>query len=123
LDAQILFLVAMFALLWFVLIRPQRAKQQRQRQMLEAIEPGDEIMTVGGLIGIVQSIDEDEELIVEIADGIHVRISRRAVANVVKPDAEGADEGDEDLEDADGEELAGDASDETEEALRKDNVA
>jgi hypothetical protein len=46
---------------------------------------------VGGLYGIVQSIDEEGDLIVEIADGIHVRLARRSVATVVKPEDE--DEG------------------------------
>ncbi|MBM3676666.1 MAG: preprotein translocase subunit YajC [Actinobacteria bacterium] len=89
--AQILILVVMFVLLWALLIRPQKAKQQKQQQLLSSIEPGDEILTVGGLFGIVQSIDEDEELIVEIADSIHVRIARRAVATVVKPEDDDAD--------------------------------
>ena len=71
--AQILILVVMFGLLWAVLIRPQKAKQQKQQQLLSNIEPGDEILTVGGLFGIVQSIDEDDELITEIAEGVHVR--------------------------------------------------
>jgi preprotein translocase subunit YajC len=89
---QILILVAMFALLWFVLIRPQKAKQRAQQERLSNIEPGDEVLTVGGLFGIVQSIDEDDELIVEIAEGIHVRIARKAVATVVKPELDDADE-------------------------------
>ena len=81
---QIAILVVMFVLLWALLIRPQKAKQQKQQRLLSSIEPGDEILTVGGLFGIVQSIDEDDELITEIAEGVHVRIARRAVAGVVK---------------------------------------
>lgn len=94
--AQILILVVMFALLWAVLIRPQKAKQQKQAQLLSSIEPGDEILTVGGIFGIVQSIDEDDELITEIAEGVHVRVARRAVAAVVKPEDEDADEAESD---------------------------
>jgi preprotein translocase subunit YajC len=85
-GGSIFILVALFAVLYLVLIRPQRARQQRQQQLLNTVEPGDEVLTVGGLYGIVQSIDEENDLIVEIADGIHVRIARRAVATVVKPD-------------------------------------
>ena len=48
----------LWLMLWLVLIRPQRARQQRQRQLLESVEHGDEVLTVGGLYGIVQSIDE-----------------------------------------------------------------
>ena len=101
-GGSIIILVGLFAVLWLVLIRPQKARQQRQQQLLNAVEPGDEVLTVGGLYGIVQSIDEDNDLIVEIAEGIHVRIARRAVATVVKPDE---DEDEEHVED-EGEEAA-----------------
>jgi preprotein translocase subunit YajC len=87
-GGSIIILIALFAVLWLVLIRPQKARQQRQQQLLEHVEPGDEILTVGGLYGIVQSIDEENDLIVEVAEGIHVRIARRAVATVVKPEDE-----------------------------------
>ena len=76
----------MFALLWVLLIRPQRRKQMEQQQLLSGIEPGDEVLTVGGIYGIVHEIDEEDDLIVEIAEGIRVRIARRAVAGVVKPE-------------------------------------
>ena len=89
---SLIIIIAMFALLWLLLIRPQRAKQQQQQRMLDTVEPGDEILTVGGLYGIVQELDEEGDLIVEIAEGIHVRIARRALATVVKPDDEEAEE-------------------------------
>jgi preprotein translocase subunit YajC len=98
-GGSIIILVALFAVLWLVMIRPQKARQQRQQQLLEQVEPGDEILTVGGLYGIVQSIDEENDLIVEVAEGIHVRIARRAVATVVKPEDE--ETGDEEANDAD----------------------
>jgi preprotein translocase subunit YajC len=87
--ATLILLVAMFALLWLLLIRPQRQRQQNQKRLLDSVEPGDEVLTVGGLYGIVQEIDDEDDLIVEIADGIHVRIARRAIGGVVKPEEEG----------------------------------
>jgi preprotein translocase subunit YajC len=92
--ATLILLAAMFVLLWALLIRPQRQRQQKHQQLLGSVAPGDEILTVGGLYGIVQEIDDEDDLIVEIADGIHVRIARRAIGGVVKPDEE-ADETDE----------------------------
>ena len=92
--ATLILLAAMFVLLWALLIRPQRQRQQKHQQLLGSVAPGDEILTVGGLYGIVQEIDDEDDLIVEIADGIHVRIARRAIGGVVKPDEE-ADEADE----------------------------
>jgi preprotein translocase subunit YajC len=100
----LIFLLVAFAVMWLVMIRPQKARQQRQQQLLESVAPGDEVLTVGGLYGIVQSIDEEGDLIVEIADGIHVRLARRSVATVVKPEDE--DEGDEDDEHDESSELA-----------------
>ncbi len=108
---QLIILAAMFALLWVLLIRPQRQRQQKQQALLTSIEPGDEVLTVGGLYGIVQEIDEDDDLIVEIAEGITVRIARRAVGGVVKPDEEEAepdeaDEGEDEVIDAELDEAA-----------------
>jgi preprotein translocase subunit YajC len=93
--AQLILLLAVLVLLWALLIRPQRSRQRQQQELLTSIEPGDEILTVGGMYGIVQEIDEEDDLIVEVADAVHVRIARRAVAGVVKPDAD-EDEEDED---------------------------
>jgi preprotein translocase subunit YajC len=97
----LLIIVVLFGLLWFLMIRPQRAKAQAQQRLLTTVAPGDEILTVGGLYGIVQELESEEDggdLIVEIADGIHVRVARRALATVVKPDD---DEDDQESEDDD----------------------
>ena len=81
---QLIIIVAMFALLWLFLIRPQRARAAAHRELLTRVEVGDEILTVGGLYGSVLAIDEDDDdLTVEIAPGTEVRIARRAVAAVV----------------------------------------
>ena len=111
----ILIIVVLFGVLWFAMIRPQRAKAQQQQRMLGTVAPGDEILTVGGIYGIVQELEPDEDggdLIVEIADGIHVRIARKALATVIKPedeDDEGDDEDDEDGDDTDDEVVDGEA--------------
>jgi len=107
----ILIIVLLFGVLWFAMIRPQRAKAQAQQRMLGMVAPGDEILTVGGIYGIVQELEPDEDggdLIVEIADGIHVRIARKALATVIKPedddeDADGDEADDDGEEDVDGE--------------------
>jgi preprotein translocase subunit YajC len=87
----LLIIVALFALMYVLMIRPQRAKAQQQQRILSTVAPGDEVLTVGGIYGIVQELEPDEDggdLIVEIADGIHVRVARKALATVVKPDEE-----------------------------------
>ena len=88
-------IVVLFVLLWFVLIRPQRARAQEQQRRLESVEVGDEVLTVGGIYGIVQELEPEEEggdLVVEIAEGIHVRVARKGLAMVVKPDEEDDEE-------------------------------
>jgi preprotein translocase subunit YajC len=70
------------ALTWFVLVRPQRRRQQQQKEMLSQLDEGAEILTAGGVFGRVLAI-EDDELTVEIAPGTNIRLDKRAVAMVV----------------------------------------
>ena len=85
---QLIVIVAMFALLWVFLIMPQRRRAHAQRELLASVEVGDEILTVGGLIGRIRSAQE-EELVLEIAPGTEVRVARRSVAGVLSPGHEG----------------------------------
>jgi preprotein translocase subunit YajC len=117
--ATLILLAAMFVLLWAFLIRPQRRKQQEQQQLLASVEPGDEILTVGGIYGIVTEIDDEDDLIVEIAEGIQVRIARRAVGGVVKPEEEDV-EHEEPEEDVDEAEVREDGVVDSEEIVNSD---
>jgi preprotein translocase subunit YajC len=99
--ASLIIIVAMFALLWLLLIRPQRARQQQQKQLLESVDVGDEILTVGGIYGIVEEVEDDDDLVVQIAEGVSVRVARRAVATVVKPDEDEEEYSDEVVDEAD----------------------
>ena len=83
----------MFALLWLLLIRPQRKRIQEQRQLHEEIEVGDEILTAGGFYGHVRKLGDDDDLVVEIAPGTEVRMARRAVAAIVPVEEEDAEPG------------------------------
>ena len=80
-----IFVLALLALVWFMLIRPQRRRQQEAQRLVESIGVGKEIVTAGGLYGTVTAI-EDDEVRVEIADGVEVRVAKRAVAGVVSED-------------------------------------
>ena len=86
--AQLIIIVAMFALLWLLLIRPQRQRLQEQRRLHAEIEVGDEILTAGGIYGLVRELGEEDDLVVEIAPGTEVRMARRAVAAIVPPEDE-----------------------------------
>jgi preprotein translocase subunit YajC len=83
--AFLIVIAVLFALVWILFIRPQKRRQLVQRQMLEEVEAGAEILTAGGLYGRVRAVNGDE-LTVEIAPGTNVRLARRAVAGVIPPD-------------------------------------
>ncbi len=82
-------LLLLFALMWFLVIRPQRKRAQEQQRVMDNLSPGDEVLTAGGLYGTVQSLVGDDEVRVEIAPDVYVRVARRAIAAVI------ADEDDE----------------------------
>jgi len=92
------FILVLLVLMWFMLIRPQRRRQLDTQRMINSLEVGKEIVTAGGLYGTVTALEGDEVRL-EIADGIEVRIAKRAVAGVVS-DEEDSDE----LEEADDQE-------------------
>ncbi|MDX6401415.1 MAG: preprotein translocase subunit YajC [Gaiellaceae bacterium] len=88
---QYIFILVLLALMWFLLIRPQRRRQQEAQQLLKSIDVGKEIVTAGGLYGTITAIEGDE-VRVEIADGVEVRVAKRAVAGVVSEDEKEAEE-------------------------------
>lgn len=81
--AQFLPLVLIFAIMYFLLIRPQQKKLKEHRAMVEALRRGDTVVTEGGIIGKVSKVKEDGEVEVEIADGVKVRIVKSTIAQVV----------------------------------------
>jgi preprotein translocase subunit YajC len=83
----LILLLLAFALMWLLLVRPQRRRQSEQVSMQESVRIGDEVVTAGGLYGTVQRIDEDV-IAMEIADGVVVRIARRAIAGVMPREEE-----------------------------------
>jgi preprotein translocase subunit YajC len=84
-------IIAVFALLWLFILRPQRRRQTEQLQMQDTLHVGDEIITAGGIRGEVRELD-DEVLQVEIAPEVVVRLDRRAVAAVVPEEDDDPDE-------------------------------
>ncbi len=82
-GSYVIILIAVFGLMWLLLIRPQRKRQLQQSRMQDAIEPGDDVLTAGGIHGVVRKI-EGEIVHVEIAPDTTVRLDRRAVAAVAQ---------------------------------------
>lgn len=76
-------LILIFVIFYFLLIRPQQKRQKQHQQKLQAIRRGDKILTGGGVFGSVSKVVDDNELQVEIADGVKVRVARSMVADVI----------------------------------------
>ena len=72
-----------FGIMYFLMIRPQQKKLKEHRAMLAAMRKGDQIVTAGGLIGKVIKVKEDNEVEVEIATGIKVRVRQSTVADII----------------------------------------
>lgn len=85
-----IYLVILVAAFYFLIVRPQRRQQMVRRQLIATVGVGDEIITSGGLYGIVVAMAEDS-LDVEIAPGTVVKVARGAVAARVTEDAPGTD--------------------------------
>ncbi|MBS9718569.1 preprotein translocase subunit YajC [Pseudohalocynthiibacter aestuariivivens] len=80
---QFIPLILIFAIMYFLLIRPQQKKAKAHQEMVMALRRGDQVITQGGLIGKVSKVKEDNEIEVEIADGVKVRVVQATIAQVI----------------------------------------
>ncbi|NHC07304.1 protein translocase subunit yajC [Azonexus fungiphilus] len=79
---QLLPMILMFVVLWFLMIRPQMKKAKEHKALLAALQKGDEVVTGGGLVGRVTKVD-DSYVTVEIAQGVEVVVQKPAVGIVL----------------------------------------
>ncbi len=77
-------LVAVFAIMYFLLIRPQQQRMKQHREMVDNLRRGDTVVTAGGVVGRVTKVPqkEDAEITVEIADGVQVKVLRTTLSEV-----------------------------------------
>jgi preprotein translocase subunit YajC len=80
--AQFLPLILIFAIMYFLLIRPQQKKAKEHQAMVSAVRRGDQVITQGGLIGKVSKVKDDNEIEVELAEGVKVRVVKSTLAQV-----------------------------------------
>ena len=92
----LLFMVMLLGVMYVLMIRPQRKRQQQHQSMIEAAGVGEDVLTTGGIYGTVTQAEGDD-IVVEIADGISVHMTRRGIAAVLPPEADHEDE-DEDVD-------------------------
>ena len=91
--AQLLPLILIFVVFYFLLIRPQQKKIRQHLDMVKALRRGDRVVTGGGIIGTIYRVVDDKEVIVEIAENNRVRVVRSTIADVL---AKGSGEGNDD---------------------------
>lgn len=78
-------LILIFAVFYFLIIRPQSKKYKEHQEMVNNLKSGTKVVTSGGIVGIVQNIHKDENLIeIEIAQGVNVKILKNYVSELVK---------------------------------------
>ena len=80
---QLFPLVLIFIVFYFLLIRPQQSKMKAQREMLAGVKRGDRVVTGGGIIGLVTKVIGENELQVELAEGVRVRIIKQTITDIL----------------------------------------
>lgn len=76
-------IILVFLLMYFLILRPQSKKAKQHRDMLEALRRGDRVLTAGGIIGTVSKIENNQEIQVEIAENVRVRVAKATITQVL----------------------------------------
>ena len=115
----LIIMVLMLGVMYVLMIRPQRQRQSQQQSMIDGASVGDDVLTTGGIYGTISEAEGDD-IVVEIANGVTVHMTRRGIAAVLPPEEEEDDEVvDGELEDVDSDEEPDEAAvTEDEEAVR-----
>jgi preprotein translocase subunit YajC len=79
---SMLLILAMFAVLYFLMIRPQMKRAKEHKTMVEGLQKGDEVITAGGILGRITRVD-DQYVTVSLAEGVEVQMQRHAVQTVL----------------------------------------
>ena len=84
--ATLLHLVAMFAIMYFLLILPEKKRTKKYNEMLSALKVNDEVLTRGGIIGKIITIDEDQMVIQSGPDRVRFRVTKNSIAQKLNKD-------------------------------------
>ena len=80
---QFIPLILIFAIMYFLLIRPQQKRLKEHKAMVDALRRGDQVVTQGGLIGKVAKVKDDDEIEVDLSDNVRVRVVKSTIAQVL----------------------------------------
>jgi preprotein translocase subunit YajC len=93
----LIIMVLMLGVMYVLMIRPQRQRQAQQQAMIDSADVGDDVLTTGGIYGTISETDGDD-IVVEIANGVSVHMTRRGIAAVLPPEEDDVVEEDEAIE-------------------------
>jgi preprotein translocase subunit YajC len=79
---QVVPFILIFVIMYFLMIRPQQKRQKEHQEMIKNVRRGDQVVMSGGLIGKVAKVTDDNEVELEIADNVRVRVTRGSIADV-----------------------------------------
>ena len=114
----LIIMVLMLGVMYVLMIRPQRQRQAQQQSMIDGAGGGDDVLTTGGIYGTISEVEGDD-IVVEIASGVTVHMTRRGIAAVLPPEDEADDVVEGEFEDAESlDEADEDAVTDSEEPVR-----
>ncbi|MDP2932221.1 MAG: preprotein translocase subunit YajC [Chloroflexota bacterium] len=73
-----IFLVAIFAIFYFLMVRPQRKRAKEHKKVIEELKPGDDVITIGGIYGRIESINE-QNVVIKVESGTTLRVARQGI--------------------------------------------
>jgi preprotein translocase subunit YajC len=80
----IIFMVVLFGIFYFFIIRPQQKRQREQQKLLTELKPGDRVITIGGIMGRIESI-KDDSVVLKVESGATIRVVRNGIAGKHEP--------------------------------------
>lgn len=96
-PGSLLMLVVVMIIFYFVLVRPQKKRAAEHMSLLSRLAPGDEVVTIGGIYGYINRVEEDT-VFLEVSEGVEIRASKQSVSRVVESSAGEGDDAVEELE-------------------------
>ncbi len=88
---SLLYIVGLFAILYFLMIRPQQQRQKKHQEMINSIRTNDKVITIGGIYGTIENI-KDNSIILEVAENVRMEFLKTAISQVINQ-AEAVDKG------------------------------
>lgn len=82
---SLLYIVGLFAILYFLMIRPQQQRQKKHQEMIKNLKPDDRVITIGGIYGTIVKLKESS-LVLKVADNVRIEVLQSAISRVISED-------------------------------------